>query len=192
VNPQELQRFLRSPFDAGGWLRLLRDLFPTTEIFSRPQPLAFGVENVISAAQLARIELAAQRKVAVLEVQVSGQVDLQRNRVGLRNLVARFIDQQQAHAVLGFFRGDSPDYRFSFVARTSEIGEDGQLSRNETAPRRYTYLLGPGQPCRTLTERMEGLRAHGGVADLDALLGAFRSSRYSRSSFATTGACSTR
>ena len=174
MNPQELQRFLRSPFDAGGWLRLLRDLFPTTEIFSRPQPLAFGVENVISAAQLARIELAAQRKVAVLEVQVSGQVDLQRNRVGLRNLVARFIDQQQAHAVLGFFRGDSPDYRFSFVARTSEIGEDGQLSRNETAPRRYTYLLGPGQPCRTLTERMEGLRAHGGVADLDALLGAFK------------------
>ena len=174
MNPQELQRFLRAPYESGGWLRLLRDLLPATEVFSRPQPLAFGVEQVVSAAQLARIELADRRKVAVLEVQVSGQVDLQRNRVGLRNLVARFIDQQQAHVVLGFFRGDNSDYRFSCVARTSEIGEDGQLSRNETAPRRYTYLLGPGQSCRTLTERIEGLRSHGGVIDLAALLGAFK------------------
>jgi methylase of polypeptide subunit release factors len=174
MTPDELQRFLRAPFDAGGWLTLLKDLLPSTQVFGQPQPLAFGVKQVVSASQLARIELADQRKVAVLEVQVSGQVDLQRNRVGLRNLVARFIDQQQAHAVLGFFRGDSPDYRFSCVARTSEIGEDGQLSRNETAPRRYTYLLGPGQPCRTLTERIGGLRAHGGTIGMPDLLAAFK------------------
>jgi len=105
---------------------------------------------------------------------VSGQVDLQRNRVGLRNLVARFIDQEKAHAVLAIFLGDADDYRFSFVARTSEIGADGQLSTSETAPRRYTYLLGPGQACRTAVERFETLRSIGARAGLADLVNAFK------------------
>jgi hypothetical protein len=117
--------------------------------------------------------LADGKVVAVIEVKVAGQIDLQKNRVGLRNLIAKFIDQQQAHAVLGFFLGDGDDYRFSFVARTSEIGTDGQLSRAETAPRRYTYLLGPGQACRTPVERLEALAAHKD-ATLDDLVSAFR------------------
>ena len=174
----ELQHALRQPYDRALWLRLLRELLPATEI---PQtastiPLADTQAQGIatSAVQIARIPLAGGKNVAVLEVTVAGRVDLQRNRVALRNLVAQFIDQDRAHAVLGLFRGEGEDYRFSFVARSSEFSADGELSRTETEKRRYTYMLGRGQACRTPAERLDGLRAKGRDATLDDLLRAFK------------------
>ncbi|HOY53750.1 MAG TPA: Eco57I restriction-modification methylase domain-containing protein, partial [Opitutaceae bacterium] len=170
----ELQSFLRSRYDRAGWLALLPKLLPTTEPWLQAQPLDFQDDAVVAAAQLGRIPLAGDRTVAVLEIRVAGQVDLQRNRAGLRNLVARFIGQAQADAVIAFFVGDSPDYRFTFAARTSAFTPDGQLEQRDTAPRRYTYLFGPGQPCRTALDRFELLRSLGPRAQLADLIEAFK------------------
>ena len=173
----DIQLQLQLPYDRDRWLKLLKALLPGTEVFGVAQALTQTDFKATSAAQIARIPLADGRIVAVLEVQVAGQVDLQRNRVGLRNLVAKFIDQHNAHAVLGFFRSDRSgdgDYRMSFVARSSEISADGQLSRTETDKRRYTYILGRGQPCRTPAERLELLRKRDGQVTLENLVEAFK------------------
>ena len=170
----ELKSFLQSRYERARWLTLLHNLLPTTQVFGAAKVLAFDGDTIASAAQIARIPLAGDRTVAVLEVRVTGQVDLQRNRVGLRNLVSRFIGQEGADAVLAFFVGDAPDYRFSFAARTNTFTADGQLEQNETAPRRYTYLFGPGLPCRTALERLELLRSLGSRAQLSDLIEAFK------------------
>jgi len=173
----EIQNHLRLPYDRVRWLNLLKTLLPSMEVGRFEQALPVGDLQAKSVAQIARIPLTDGRVVAVLEVEVSGQVDLQRNRVGLRNLVAKFIDQGNAHAVLGFFRGDRSsdgDYRLSFVAKSSEITTDGQLSRTETDKRRYTYILGRGQPCRTPAERLELLRKRNGNVTLENLVEAFK------------------
>ncbi len=170
----ELKTFLQSRYERARWLTLLHTLLPTTQVFGAANDLAFDDATIVSAAQIARIPLAGDRTVAVLEVRVTGQVDLQRNRVGLRNLVSRFIGQEGADAVLAFFVGDAPDYRFSFAARTNTFTADGQLEQNETAPRRYTYLFGPGLPCRTALERLELLRSLGSRAQLSDLIEAFK------------------
>lgn len=173
----ELQSLLQSPYDRARWLAALPSFLPATQVFAQAQPLDFSAEAVASAVQLARIPLAGDRSVAVLEVRVTGQVDLQRNRVGLRNLVARFIGSPSADAVLAFFVGDSSahsDYRFSFAARTNAFTADGQLEQNETAPRRYTYLFGPNQPCRTALDRFDLLRSLGARAQLPDLIEAFK------------------
>jgi hypothetical protein len=178
VTPTELQNALRRPYDRGLWLDLLPKLLPTAEIPRNVQPLTLaeteGQRVATSAVQIARIPLADGKSVAVLEIKVAGRVDLQRNRVGLRNLVAGFIDQDRAHAVLGLFYGQGDDYRLSFVARGSEFSADGELSRTETEKRRYTYMLGRGQACRTPAERLGGLRAKGRDATLDDILKAFK------------------
>ena len=177
MTPADIQLQLQLPYDRERWLKLLKALLPGTEVLRYAQALPAGYLQAKSAAQIARIPLAEDRIVAVLEVEVAGQVDLLRNRVGLRNLVARFIDQHSAHAVLGFFRGDSSndgDYRMSFVAKSSELSADGQLSQTETDKRRYTYILGRGQPCRTPAERLELLRKHNGDVTLENLIEAFK------------------
>ncbi len=170
----ELKSFLQSSYKRERWLTLLHTLLPTTQVFGTAQELKIEDASIASASQIARIPLAGDRTVAVLEVRVTGQVDLQRNRVGLRNLVARIIGQEGADAVLAFFVGDAPDYRFSFAARTNSFTADGQLEQNETAPRRYTYLFGPGLPCRTALERLELLRSLGTRAQLADLIDAFK------------------
>lgn len=174
----ELQSLLQSPYDRSRWLAALPSFLPAIQVFAHAQPLDFSAEAVVSAVQLGRVPLAGDRSVAVLEVRVSGQVDLQRNRVGLRNLVARFIGSPSADAVLAFFVGDSaehPDYRFSFAARTNAFTADGQLEQNETAPRRYTYLFGQSdQRYRTALDRFELLRSRGGSAQLSDLIEAFK------------------
>lgn len=170
----ELQTFLQSRYDRARWLTLLHHLLPGCKVFEVAQPISLQHDAVVSAAHVASIPLADDRTVAVLEVRVSGQVDLQRNRAGLRQLVARFIGQPQADAVLAFFVGDAPDYRFSFAARTNSFSADGQLEQNDTAPRRYTYLFGPGHPCRTALERLELLRAVGTRSRLADLVEAFK------------------
>ena len=170
----ELQSFLQSRYDRARWLSLLHYLLPTAKPWLAAQPRELTDPAIASAAQIAHIPLADGRNVAVLEVRVAGQVDLQRNRAGLRNIVARFIDNQRADAILAFFIGDTGDYRFSFVARTSAFTADGQLELNQTAPRRYTYLFGPGQACRTAVERFEHLRITGAGTTLKNLIAAFQ------------------
>ena len=44
-----------------------------------------------------------KKKIAIYEIDVAANVDLPRNRVSLRELIARSIDQVNAHAVLAFF-----------------------------------------------------------------------------------------
>ena len=174
MNRDALRSLLQSAYDRSRWLDALPSLLPGVEVFANPQPIDLPADVVRSAVQLARIPLADDRSVAVLEVRVSGQVDLQRNRAGLRNLVARFMGSPNADAILAFFVGDAPDYRFSFAARTHSFNDDGQLERHDTAPRRYTYIVGPNQPCRTALERLEWLASVGPRARLADLLEAFK------------------
>lgn len=177
MNPKQIQSSLQLPYLRERWLELLMVLLPQARPLLKPIQLETNAKEVKSARQIATIDLADGKSVAVLEVEVTGQVDLEMNRVGLRNAVSKFIDQDKAHAVIAFFLGEGSgdgDYRFSFVAKSSELSEDGQLSRKETEKRRYTYQLGRNQRCRTATERLFALGQKGKDADLQDFLKAFR------------------
>ena len=72
-----------------------------------------------------------------------------------------------------FISGTPKDFRFTFAARDAALNEAGQLVRNETAPRRYTYLLGPNESCRTAAERFGLLADRGHNAELKDVVEAF-------------------
>ncbi|MFC1461819.1 Eco57I restriction-modification methylase domain-containing protein, partial [Verrucomicrobiota bacterium] len=65
------------------------------------------------------------------------------------------------------------DYRFTFAARESEFDEDGNYVESETATRRYTYVLGPHESCRTAADRFYELSQKRDEASLDDVKGAF-------------------
>ena len=115
------------------------------------QPRPFEA-SVASAAQVAHITLADERKIAVLEIKVTGHVDLQRNRVGLRNLVTRFIDQQSAHGVLAFLSANRATIA-SLVAQTSSF--------HQTASSSSTKRLHAATPIYSGQGRLAGLPLSG-------------------------------
>ena len=181
----ELQARLAQPYDRAHWLDTLGKTLPRTEIFASPQPVPADTTRAESIVQLGKVHLAGQRNLALLEVTVSDRVDLIRNRVGLRQLVARYIDQAEYHGVLAIFhQRDARDYRFTFAAREAALDAGGQLVRHETAPRRYSYLLGPNESCRTAAERFALLAARGDRADIKDIVEAFNVDKLNKEFFA--------
>ncbi|HEV2207395.1 MAG TPA: TaqI-like C-terminal specificity domain-containing protein [Verrucomicrobiae bacterium] len=179
----DLKSFLTRPYQRDGWLQTLRGVLPQTEIFSLPQPLASADARAESVFQLGRVQLQGDRQLGILEVRVGEDTDLARNRVGLRNLVSRFIDQAEYHGMLSVFLTPRPDYRFTFASRESAFDTEGNLVRNETAPRRYTYLLGPGESCRTPAERFAELAMRGKDARIKDLVEAFNVDKLNKEFF---------
>jgi len=184
MNRDHLQTFFAQPYDRAAWLNTIHGVFPHTELFGQPQPVPVGDSRAQSIFQLGNTRLSDDRGLAILEVAVVETTDLARNRVGLRNLVTRFIDQDKHHGVLAIFRSPLPSYRFTFVARETAMDEDGQIVKRETAPRRFTYLLGPGESCRTAAERFSELACKGDRATLRDLTDAFSVEKLNKEFFA--------
>ena len=185
LNKQQLQGFFTQPYQREAWLHTLHAVLPRTELFAMPHPLAVPETRVNSVLQLGRVRLGDDRHLGIVEATVDGNLDLARNRVGLRNVVTRFIDQAEYHGMLATFRGaDSTAYRFTFTARESALDETGQLIKRETAPRRYTYLLGPTESCRTPAERFEVLALKGDGAQLSDVIDAFSVEKLNKEFFA--------
>lgn len=180
----EIQTILRQDYDPQEWLKFLRDILPGTDVFANPQAISTNSQNVTEAMQLARVRLGDRKQLAVLQVKVGDRIDLLRNRVGLRNLVARYIDQAEYHGVLAVFRSPQNDFRFTFAARMAQFDDEGNLIRRETAPRRYTYVLGPSETCRTAAERFLQLSEKGLAATMDDVIEAFSVEKLNREFFA--------
>ena len=159
------------------WRDFLKVIFPAAEIFAAPRAIEMPGDNLLPGFQLGRVMLADGRRVAFIEQPVPPGTDLPRNRVGLRNRVARLIDQESATGVLAvFIRDGDPNFRLSFVARESALvaADDGtQFTKTETAPKRFTYYLGPAEACTTAAQRFEQLTRHGAAAELSHLIDAF-------------------
>jgi hypothetical protein len=180
----QIQAVLRKEYDKQRWLEVLREILPGTDVFASPQTVPVSIPDAPQAVQLARVRLGDRKQLAVLEVKVSDRIDLLRNRVGLRNLVARFIDQAEYHGVLAVFLAPQTDFRFTFAARMAEFDEEGNLVSRETAPRRYTYVLGPNESCRTAAERFLHLSEKGLSATMEDVIEAFSVEKLNKEFFA--------
>jgi hypothetical protein len=160
-----LQQRLRQSYQRDEWQNILHTIFPDglLKLFASPQALTASQTFVKSTLQIGNIELPDGNTIALLEVETTSQVQLARNRVALRNFVSQFIDEAGAAAVMAVFhQAHSKDWRLTYAARQTILDEETfELCTLETTPRRFTFLLGEGEPCRTPAERFASLIARG-------------------------------
>jgi len=139
---------------------LLRSLFKRVDIFATPQQLFEDQQSVKSGGQFGLVQLEDGKSIALFEVEVADNVVIERNRVALRGIAARFIDQYISHGALVFYYSNSqPVYRFSFISKQSQFDEFGQLTKTETHPKRFTYLFGKDENTRTAENRLVWLQS---------------------------------
>lgn len=187
--PTPLREALSRPFDSARWRELLAKIFPGTVQFDR-HPVAHPVptDRIRSCREFGRVQLADERRLVLLEIEVGDNLDLLRNRVELRNLVARFIDLDRAHGVLALIRSAAdtqPEYRLTFAARAAGFDAAAEtFVTRETATRRFTYVLGPGETRRTAGDRLAVLAAKEGAATLEDVIAAFDVEPVSKEFFA--------
>ena len=149
----ELRNTLSAKFDFEQWIGILREMFPKVEIFSHINQVSHTL--VKSGGQVGSIRLDDGRSLAIYTFEVSDKVLINRNRKGLRDIAAQTIDQSIIHGILAFYYSTNvADYRLTYIAKQSSFNENGELITSETAPKRYTFLLGENEPGRTASDRL--------------------------------------
>lgn len=157
MKEKELKDILRKDFNFEvNWKPLFSLLFSKVQYFSNPSNPFSENEKVKSGKQTGIVKLDDGKSIAIFEVEVDDSIRIDRNRQGLREIAIKHIDQNITHGAFVFFYSkNQADYRFSFIAKWSELDLDtGEFKKGETKPKRYTYLLGDNEACTTAAKRL--------------------------------------
>lgn len=147
----EIRQKLESNYHRNDWLHLLYDLFPQGDYYAEPETISLPSNELADKAfELGSITLDGGLPIGLFEIQLLPTVKLERNRVGLRSLLKQIM-QQLPGALVVFAQGDK--WRLSYVSQTLRKDENGQLVSTQTAPKRFTYLLGKGESALTAAQR---------------------------------------
>lgn len=135
--------FGKADFEDGYETELL-DSYPER----RPLAEATGIRSIRQAGMITGVE-----PLLILDVTVSDRVRMERNRVNIQRLIRSAMDVYSAAFMLFHYEDTAGrDWRFSFCRKSGSKDEG-------TDSRRYTFLLGPGQSCRTATDNFMALYA---------------------------------
>ncbi len=156
MNQAYLKNILSATFDFNVWKDLLKNIFPKVEFFTSITKITDS--QVKDGGQVGIIRLDDSRSLAIFCFEVADNVQISRNRKNLRDIAAKYIDQGLIHGALVFYYSQNQDdYRLTFIAKQTYFNESGELVKKETAPKRYTFLLGKNEPCTTAASRLKEL-----------------------------------
>ena len=157
-----LQRALNANFDLTHFHRnVLQPVFGASlEITSAQEVRTLNASEkklVRAVRKYGKIKLTDYRELDLYDVELEENVIVERNKVSIGSVIKKYIIGTNA-VLVNFHYGDSPDksWRLSFIAKENEI-EDGEIKKTESNPKRYTYVLGAGETCRTAAERFAKL-----------------------------------
>ena len=153
MNQAYLKNILSAKFDFDIWKDLLEKIFPKVEIFTSIAKITDS--HVKDGGHVGNIRLDDGRSLAIFLFEVADNVQISRNRKSLRDIAAKYVDQGLIHGALVFYYSpNQDDYRLTFIAKQTYFNESGELVKKETAPKRYTFLLGKNEPCTTAASRL--------------------------------------
>lgn len=153
MNQSSLKNLLSAKFDFNVWKELLDKFFPKVDFFTSIATITDSL--VKSGGHVGNIRLDDGRSLAIFRFEVADNVQISRNRKSLRDIAAKYVDQGLIHGALVFYYSQNQDdYRLTFVAKQTYFNENGELVKKETAPKRYTFLLGKNESCTTAASRL--------------------------------------
>lgn len=103
----------------------------------------------------------------VFDITVSNHVQMERNRVAIQSLVRRIMSTYSSAFMVFHYDDDTRwDWRFTFCSKKGN-------NQESTDSKRYTFLMGPNQSCRTAAENFKKLADKCGDIELEDIVKAF-------------------
>lgn len=184
MDKRELQELLSQAYNQENWKNIVQFVFPNVTLLTTPLEFPINNDKIKKFRQLGNVRLNDGKNLALFELLLSDSVNIQRNRVDLNNEISKYIDQNTIHGVLSVFEQGTDDYRFTFSASSSEFQEEeGDFVQKKTDTKRFTYLLGKNESCRTPAERFFRLSEKKGSADINTIQNAFSVEQLSKEFF---------
>ncbi len=128
-------------------------------------PINIDNNEVKSFKRLGAVETKDDKTLSVFEIYVKPNTQLQRNRVRLRNLVAKEIQTTEDGALAVYVDEENNQWRFSFIAIEWKLTDEG-FKEEQTASKRFTYLLGENTQTRTVGDRFATIDEQPTLEDL--------------------------
>ena len=155
----DYKSIIESKYNRQNWQLLLHDIFgKRANLQQQPFKVETSSNLAKSALCLGKITLSDEQTIAVYEVELSDSVDIERNRRGIRDMLASAWRGIHAGAFMLCYRNNESVLRFSYVSESWMFAEDGTYQKESTDTKRFTYLLGEGHRSRTAIQQFETLR----------------------------------
>ena len=158
MTTSDLKTIFEKQYNHSDWTNALRDIFHVQNLWNVPKVVEL-YENTYGATayELGFFETSEGLLVGLYEVNITPELRLERNKVGLRNLMRKVYTNDADAALIVFSQGTT--WRFTYASElTLENKETGKRERRQTDPKRYTYILGEHRFCRTAVERFGSIK----------------------------------
>lgn len=183
---EQIHNLFKQRYNQNNWKQFLGEAFAKSRLLATPETLT-GIDiNVASQVQklgyITLNENGIERQIAVYDVTLAQGIILERNRVGLRNLLRKYWKDIDA-AFITYHNNEKSNWRFTYVSELTGYDSDGEFVKIKTEPKRYTYVLGEGESTRTAAERFTAIANKGSKATLDDVKEAFSVEKLSKAFF---------
>jgi hypothetical protein len=188
ANRTQLQDALHKPYDRVLFSReVLSPVFGSGfTLFSSPSQ-AGDLPNKSESAVIdqvgiyGKIKLDDGTEITCYEIWLQPQVRIEQSKVAIQQYVRKLLTAGQA-ALINFVAPSNKNvWRLTLVAKDSVLTEQG-VKEKTTNAKRYTFLLGPSETCKTAAERFEVLSTEREIT-FQTLLNAFSVEKLSKAFF---------
>ena len=150
---------IESKYNRESWQQLLHDIFLNKVTFhNSPGKVHVSSHLAKEALNLGYIKLSDGLTIAIYEVELADNVDIERNRRGIRDMLTTDWRTNHAGAFMFCYRKNESILRFSYVSETWGFNKQGEYEKISTDTKRYTYLLGEGRGCHTAIKQFGRLK----------------------------------
>ena len=151
---------IESKYNRRNWQELLHDIFGSRiKFWNTPSMVDANDQIAKQALWLGTITLSDQQTISVYEVELTDNVDILRNRRGIRDmLLTAWRGNGSAGAFMLCYRKNESVLRFSYVSEAWRFNNEGDYQKESTDTKRFTYLLGEGHRSRTAIQQFEKLK----------------------------------
>lgn len=178
ANRNQLQSALHKPYDRILFSKeVLSPVFgsgfslSSTPVLASLQPNRTEQKVIDSVSIYGNITLEDNTEITCYEILLQPMVRIEQSKVAIQRYIRKLLTAGQA-ALVNFVAPKNKNvWRLTLVAKDSELTDEG-VKEKTTHPKRYTYLLGPNETCKTAAERFEILSTSR-YMDFKALVEAF-------------------
>lgn len=188
ANRTQLQLALQNPYDRilfakNVLLPIFNSSFTLNSNLVKPSDLPNTTESAVidSVGIFGKITLEDTTEVTCYEIALKPGVRLEYSKVAIQHYVRKLLTAGQAALICFKSPSNKNSWRLTLVAKDSVLTEKG-IKEKTTNAKRYTYLLGPSETCKTPAERFELLSVETKL-DMDILIKAFSVEKLSKSFF---------
>ncbi|MCB0745886.1 MAG: N-6 DNA methylase [Ignavibacteriae bacterium] len=170
MDKAQLNKIFSKPFNISEWMEILQSIFGARLLLSQPKPILLPSNEKANAAyELGSFTTSDDRIIGLYKIDVNPDVWLERNKVGLRELLRNVYRYDVDGAIVVFDQNDK--WRLSFISEIKVLNDEGEVVKQATEPKRYTYLLGENEKVKTPADRLSKLA--GKALSLKDILNAF-------------------